>query len=471
VLRPYQTKALEADEKARAGGARVVCMAAPTGAGKTVIGAEWGRRRGGQGIWVVHRQELESQAKAHLAKSGANARVLTIQSRLTQGDLPDGDWYVVDEFHHFLSGAPKWSATAARVRQGPTLLLSATPQRSDGAPIGDLADAIIVVAQPKELIADGHLVRARIVSPAKPDKSLSMDPVEAYKRHAFGQQAIAFCTSVDYAEELAEKFDAAGISSNVIHGKLSDDSRRIRLERHQRKEYAVLSSVYVLTEGYDDPGVSCAIMCRLFGSVSGWIQAAGRVVRPAPCKTNATILDLCGNVMKWGMLEADRTYALENGVHIVGAAEDSGPAIRQCPQCQHIFASDEWNPGCPGCGYIPERDAAPKIVERPLESYSLEDQQSMARYFEHLQSVAASLGRKPGWCAYEYKRLYGHWPNWERKDGWSPHSDVTARRGSESPSQYYARLMAFASQRGFKPGWAKLKFRDQWGYWPRGQPS
>ena len=62
ILRPYQQRTLEdvmSDESN-------VCVAAPTGSGKTCIGAAIAARYDSV-AWVTHRQELVTQARDALA--------------------------------------------------------------------------------------------------------------------------------------------------------------------------------------------------------------------------------------------------------------------------------------------------------------------------------------------------------------------------------------------------------------------
>ena len=77
-LRPYQTTALERVEQEIANGNRAVLIVAPTGAGKTVIGAAHIDRHlierhvadGGGVVFLVHRRELTKQAVQKLYDLG-----------------------------------------------------------------------------------------------------------------------------------------------------------------------------------------------------------------------------------------------------------------------------------------------------------------------------------------------------------------------------------------------------------------
>ena len=94
MLRDYQeTAAIDAAYELRRG--RRVCLVAPTGAGKTVIGSECVARFGAPTAWVTHRVELADQARARLPD---DVQVVSVQSLLAGAALrSDVGLVVVDE--------------------------------------------------------------------------------------------------------------------------------------------------------------------------------------------------------------------------------------------------------------------------------------------------------------------------------------------------------------------------------------
>lgn len=126
TLRPYQTEALEAIEKAESAGMNRQLIQMATGLGKTVLFSELIRRRGGRALVLVHRDELITQAleKLHAvapelevgvvkAKSDevcAEVVVASIQTlarrKRRERIVPDFTTIVVDEAHH--SAAPSY---------------------------------------------------------------------------------------------------------------------------------------------------------------------------------------------------------------------------------------------------------------------------------------------------------------------------------------------------------------------------
>ncbi|MBN2196271.1 MAG: DEAD/DEAH box helicase family protein [Polyangiaceae bacterium] len=85
---------------------------------------------------------------------------------------PAADLVLVDECHRAL--AASYRAIAADYPNAVHLGLTATPYRADGKGLGDAYDELVVVASPRQLIAEGFLVEPRVFTvPAalRPDLS------------------------------------------------------------------------------------------------------------------------------------------------------------------------------------------------------------------------------------------------------------------------------------------------------------
>jgi superfamily II DNA or RNA helicase len=86
----------------------------------------------------------------------------------------------------------------------------------------------------------------------------------------------------------------------------------------------VLTNVNTLTEGVDVPEARTCILARSFGHVGGYLQAAGRVLRAAPGKESAVVVDLTGATIRHGLPTTDRTYSLSGRAISGGAAFGGG---------------------------------------------------------------------------------------------------------------------------------------------------
>ena len=101
-LRPYQARAVEGVRAHWAAGTRSVCLVAPTGSGKTVMGDELSREYGPRALWLTHRVELAEQALARTSCTVASIQGLL---RRPPEDWPDADLLVADECHHLAPAA------------------------------------------------------------------------------------------------------------------------------------------------------------------------------------------------------------------------------------------------------------------------------------------------------------------------------------------------------------------------------
>lgn len=361
-LRPYQERAIADLRASYQRGKRRPCLVLPTGAGKTVVAAEIIRSATGRGnrvLFLAHRYELLRQTVSKLALAGVH-NVRTIQADNDLGDplapvtvasvqtltgrldrLPCADLIVCDEAHHFV--ARTFARIVAAYPDARLLGLTATPQRGDGEPLGDVFDDLVVGTSIKDLTAMGHLVPCTTYGPPYrlETKQIATSPADAYARWGEGKRAVVFAASVAHAELIASTIPGAV----VVHGQMPLAQRTAILASRPR----VLVNCFVLSEGWDDPEVEVCILTRSPGHASTFLQMVGRVLRPHPGKASATLIDLAGTVHEHGTPEADRWYTLD-GKGIVVEAQN----LKQCPACGSVYAGAR----C-GCGFVARQD--PKI--------------------------------------------------------------------------------------------------------------
>ena len=269
TLRDYQIAAiarLRTSLRRPCDGAHVrrVCLVMPTGAGKTIVCAEIIRlalERGGRALFLAHRAELVDQAVAKLddlgvragalsasarsAASDAPVQVATVQTLLARDLRPPATVIIFDEAHH--AAAQQWrtvlDAYPGAVVIGPT----ATPERGDGRGLGEIFQDIVIGVRVRQLVAAGHLVPARIVSPAAQLRTgqIAQRPVDAYLQHARGRRAICFSPSVRLAEEHAADFRALGIMAVAVTEDTPWQERRAMFDGLRSGDVQVLCNVYV----------------------------------------------------------------------------------------------------------------------------------------------------------------------------------------------------------------------------------
>ncbi len=388
-LRDYQLRAVDAVRDAFRQGKKRPLLVAPTGAGKTVIfsyitGSSF--RKGLKTTILVHRAELLTQTHKALERMGVShglvaagktpdptqavqvASVQTLVRRLDRFQTPD--LIIVDEAHHACAGS--WQRVMDAYPAARILGVTATPQRLDGKGLSSAFDCLIRGPEVHDLISQGWLCRPVYYAPTTVDMSgakttagdynradaearvdkptITGDAVTHYQRICPGAPAVAFCTSIRHAEHVAQAFNAAGYKAAVLDGNLDPVERAARVHALANGRLHVLTSCDIISEGFDLPLVTTAILLRPTQSLSLHLQQVGRVLRPAPGKERAYILDHVGNVLRHGLAEEIREWSLEGAKKRKKKdATDNVAAHRQCPAC---FCIHTPAPLCPQCQHV-----------------------------------------------------------------------------------------------------------------------
>lgn len=432
--RAYQTNAINAARKAVANGAKAPLIVAPTGAGKTTIAsiiAKAHQEKGGRVVWLAHRRELVQQGAARLRLFGldvgaeglnANApvQVVMAQTVLARREAPKASLAIFDEAHHYV--ADEWGEAPRVYRQAGSVLvgLTATPERQDGVGLGGVFDAMIVVAQIRDLMneidpATGrpYLVRCRVLTPPAPPPTgtLEMSPFEAWSKHTPGRPAVVFAASVQAAHDHAAEFHANGVRVGVVHGKLADDKRERILDDFANGRLDVLCNVMVLTEGWDCPRAKVCILARPVGSPSLFLQIVGRVLRPDESGDDAVLLDLVGAVSKHGDPDEERIYSLD-GRACRRAGETTGD--RFCRRCGGLLPAD--GSPCADCGAASTRVAATPesrhgdLVDRYAWTKDVPADKQVGMLANMIRK-AIKEGASEKRASVVYKAMFKRWPN------------------------------------------------------------
>lgn len=467
-LRDYQTRAVRRVREEWDAGHRSVCLVAPTGSGKTTMGAAI-VATAQRSVWVAHRRELVSQAADRLRRDGLLVGVLcpghdrddaapiqvgTIQTLLAGGHHPDADLVVLDEAHHYAPASEHWSTFAAAYQGSKVLGLTATPERRDGSPLGDVFDALVEAASYSELIAAGHLVDCHVFRGPDDEavKGWALDPLTAYQRDGNGGQAFAFFDRVDRAEEWAANFCAAGIPATTISERTNAGNRAAALAAFAAGVLRIICNVYTMTEGIDFPAAAVCILARSCEHPSTYLQMCGRVLRPSPGKLNAILLDLMSMSSVHGYPTRDRVYSLDG--EAIGIADKANSIT--CRECGHVYARGAAR--CPRCGYSPPKQPLPEITIyssalRRVYAGADTPEPAKAAEWARLRQLARSRGFSLSWAAKEYEKAFLAAPSLH---------DVTP----DEQRREYEQLLDFARSRGFKDGFAAHRYKALFGCWP-----
>jgi superfamily II DNA or RNA helicase len=365
----YQRTRAAAVELRRANPSKpaAVLLVLPTGGGKTAIAGELIKntvRNGARALVLAHRRELIDQMWERLHAVEVDAGIV-MAGRPMRSDLPvqvaskdtitareyapDGiDLIVVDEAHH--AAADDYRAILGAYPKAKAILgLTATPERSDGTAMSPPFDRLVVACQISHLMRDGWLLPCDIVRPPgpKPSKHLSQHPVDAYLEHANGERCVVFTQGIPEANKWAEEARARGIIARAAHSKVSTKERAATLSGFAAGEIKLVFNPMILTEGWDCPACSVAIVARGCESLALWMQMVGRVLRPSKGRAmpgeRAKIIDLRGHSWVHGLPDDDHEFSLHGK-----AMKRKSDAWRCPPPCGALNARSSKK--CELCG-------------------------------------------------------------------------------------------------------------------------
>lgn len=472
-LRPYQQKTIQSLRESVAGGAKSTCLQVPTGGGKTIIAGgiiASALDRGRRVLFLVHRRELAHQTSEKLAEFGIDhgilmsghaselhkpvqiASIQTLGSRL-RGEFfqpPQAHLVIVDEAHR--SASPQYRNIIENHYPDSVIMgLTATPCRSDGTGLGVVFDDLVQGPTVTELTSMGYLVPVRYFAPASPDldgvevrggdyvetqladtmdkSTLVGDIVSNWHRLASDRQTVVFASSVAHSRHLAEQFRATGVKAEHIDGETFKEERDDIIRRVKRGDVQVLCNCLVTTEGWDAPEVSCAVLARPTKSLGLYLQMSGRVLRPAPGKEDALIIDHSGAVHEHGFVDDPQEWTLsskESAKDKKQEREKKEPTRITCDSCGYVY---QGKPVCPNCGWAPpKRTEAPEVKDEDLvevgEKKRKWSKQEKQKWYSMLISYARSKGYKEGWAAHKYREKVGAWPKGLTRQPLEPDGEV-----------------------------------------------
>jgi superfamily II DNA or RNA helicase len=221
---------------------------------------------------------------------------------------------ILEEFGAFLT----FEDTDGEIDPTPTVGFTATLARGDEVGLGDVWQSVAYTRDILHGIMAGHLsdvkgkrvqiqnldlnkvqrsrgdYQADDLGSAMIESGAGELIAEAYTEHAKDRQGILFTPNVASAYTWARDLQRSGVKSAVIEGNTPVPERQEIYKEFRDGKIQVLSNCMVLTEGFDMPQASCAVIARPTTSASLYIQMVGRVLRPWPGKENALVLDVVG---------------------------------------------------------------------------------------------------------------------------------------------------------------------------------
>lgn len=318
----------------------------PTGGGKTVIFSEitrnyienWNKKV----LILTHRIELSVQTSKQLSAIGVSNKIInsevktlddqdefncfiamveTLNNRLQDDEnfIKDIGLVIVDEAHY-----NSFRKIFQYYKQANILGVTATPLSSNKAlPLNDHYDKLKVGESIASLIESGYLANAETFTydvnlhglkiGSNGDFTVSSSEqvygnyfmqeklLFAYEEVALNTKTLIFNSGIETSIRVQETFHKRGYKIRHLDSTFSDKDRKDILKWFKETPNAILTSVGILTTGFDEPTVETIILNRATRSLTLYHQMIGRGSRKLPNKDIFQLIDLGNNVRRFGL--------------------------------------------------------------------------------------------------------------------------------------------------------------------------
>ena len=162
---------------------------------------------------------------------------------------------------------------------------TATPFKANKL-MTNVFDSVAYSIPMQRLIDEGYLVKPKInLTPFDTSDQAEMFGMmlRVYKDKHKGEKMVVYLKTIEEAELCRNIFELDGIKASAVTSKLTGDTRdRILADYKTGNGVDVLTTVDVLTAGFDSPNLQVIMMPYKVGSVTIFLQRIGRGLRP--CK-------------------------------------------------------------------------------------------------------------------------------------------------------------------------------------------
>jgi len=407
VLRPYQRKAIDDLYTWFEHNTGNPCISMPTGSGKSHVIAQFCKEaitsyENTKILMLTHIKELIQQNANKLREHWPNAPLGIYSAGLGQKDLDQItfagiqsvrnkaqeighiDLIIVDECHtinHKETGGYRNLIAELKVINPKLKVigLSATPYRLGHGLITDepaIFDDILEPTSIEELQYKGYLTRLKSKTT---HRKLSTDGVhkrggdyiekelqqavdtadnnthvvnEVIRLSGDRKHWLFFCAGVDHAHNIRDILSNRGIVAESITGDTLKKDRDRILSEYKAGQIQALTSVAVLTTGFDYPDIDLIALLRPTMSPGLYLQMAGRGLRLKTHTDHCLVLDFAGVIEQHGPITA------------VTPPSKSGEGIapsKICPMCDEIVHASLMT--CTECGHeFPPNKLAPLVL-------------------------------------------------------------------------------------------------------------
>ncbi|MDC0008128.1 DEAD/DEAH box helicase [bacterium] len=321
----------------------------PTGGGKTVVFSEIARRyiaeKKKKVVVLTHRIELSVQTSTMLNGFGVKNKVInsevkelndqnefmcfvamveTLNNRLQEEkvEINDIGLVIIDEAHY-----NSFRKLFKYFENSTILGVTATPLSSNiKLPMKDNYQKLIIGESIASLIKKKFLAKANMYNYDVSLQSLKLGIngdytvksseelygnqsmltklMNGYNEIAKGTKTLIFNNGINTSRYVYETFKKAGYNIRHLDNKNTGSERKEILSWFSETPDAILTSVSILTTGFDEPSVETIILNRATRSLTLYFQMIGRGSRTLPEKEEFTVIDMGNNVARFGMWNA-----------------------------------------------------------------------------------------------------------------------------------------------------------------------
>lgn len=321
----------------------------PTGGGKTVVFSEIAKRyiasTNKKVVVLTHRIELSQQTSKMLKGFGVKNKIInsevkewqdqneymcfvamveTLNNRLQEEkvEINNIGLVIIDEAHY-----NSFRKLFKFFEKSVILGVTATPLSSNiKLPMKDNYKKLIVGESIESLIQKKFLAKANMfnydVSLQTLKLGISGDYtvkssdelygnnnmlnklVSAYNEIAKGTKTLIFNNGINTSRYVCETFRKAGYNIRHLDNKNNAAERKEILKWFKETPDAILTSVSILTTGFDEPSVETIILNRATRSLTLYFQMIGRGSRYLADKEEFNVIDMGNNVARFGLWNA-----------------------------------------------------------------------------------------------------------------------------------------------------------------------
>ncbi|WP_108246054.1 DEAD/DEAH box helicase [Muricauda brasiliensis] len=321
----------------------------PTGGGKTVVFSEITRRfieQTGKKVMVLtHRIELSKQTSKMLKGFGVANKVInsevkelydqddymcfvamveTLNNRLQEEKVKINNigLVIIDEAHY-----NSFRKLFKYFDKATILGVTATPLSSNiKLPMKDNYKHLIIGESIQSLIDKNFLAKANLYNYDVSLRTLKLGIngdytvkssdefysahsmlgklLTAYEEIAKGTKTLIFNNGINTSLYVYETFKKAGYNVRHLDNKNTATERKEILEWFAETPDAILTSVSILTTGFDEPTVESIILNRATRSLTLYFQMIGRGSRVLPNKNEFNVIDMGNNIARFGPWDA-----------------------------------------------------------------------------------------------------------------------------------------------------------------------